>query len=64
MAEMSQGLADDDEPVAENQEDAPCVRPTKPKTRKQKLKAKVLRMKEIRRKKLKELKKRMMELER
>ena len=64
MAEMSQGLADDDEPTDENQEETPCVRLPKPKTRKQKLKAKVLRMQDIRRKKLKELKKRMMELER
>lgn len=63
MTEMSQGLADDEEPEGE-QVETPCVRPTKPKTRKQKIKAKALRMQEMRRKKLKEAKKRMQEFER
>nr|SVE75168.1 EOG090X07H9 [Daphnia dolichocephala] len=61
-AEMTQGLADDEEP-AENEE-VPCVRPTKPKTRKQKIRAKALKWQDMRRLKLKEAKKRLLEFER
>nr|CAG4641749.1 EOG090X07H9 [Eurycercus lamellatus] len=63
MTEMSQGLADDDE-TAGTEVEPPVVRPTKPKTRKQKLKAKMLKKQELHRKKLKEDKKRMQEFNR
>ena len=56
---MSQGLADDDDKEVE--EGTSIARPTKPKTRKQKLKAKALRYQELRRKQLKEEKRRMAE---
>ena len=60
MTEMSQGLAEDDD-EKEEEEGASLARPTKPKTRKQKLKAKALKVQALRRKQLKEEKKRMAE---
>lgn len=60
FTEMSQGLADDDEDK-EAEEGTSIARPTKPKTRKQKLKAKALRYQEFRRKQLKEEKRRLAE---
>ncbi len=64
MTEMSQGLAEDEEEDSGVEQDAPTVRPTKPKTRKQKLKAKVLKMQEMHRKKVKAEKKRLNEFHR
>nr|SVE86167.1 EOG090X07H9 [Daphnia similis]SVE86795.1 EOG090X07H9 [Daphnia similis]SVE87421.1 EOG090X07H9 [Daphnia similis]SVE88048.1 EOG090X07H9 [Daphnia similis] len=63
-SEMTQGLGDDEEPAKEEEEEVPCVRPTKPKTRKQKIRAKALKWQDMRRKKLKEAKKRLLELDR
>nr|CAG4637063.1 EOG090X07H9 [Ceriodaphnia reticulata]SVE72979.1 EOG090X07H9 [Ceriodaphnia reticulata] len=63
MSEMSQGLADDEDET-DGEVEAPVVRPTKPKTMKQKRKAKALKMQDMRRKKLKEAKKRLQEFDR
>nr|CAG4647956.1 EOG090X07H9 [Moina brachiata]SVE93052.1 EOG090X07H9 [Moina brachiata] len=63
MSEMSQGLDEDDEQQDESAISASLVRPTKPKTLKQKKKAKMLKFKETHRLKLKETKKRMMALD-
>lgn len=60
---MSQGLDEDDEQQDESAISASLVRPTKPKTMKQKKKAKMLKFKETHRLKLKEMKKRMMALD-
>nr|CAG4642559.1 EOG090X07H9 [Evadne anonyx] len=62
MTEMSQGLAEDEN--NETTTEQPIVRPTKPKTRRQKIKAKVLKLREFRRLKLKNAKKRMNALNR
>nr|SVE74226.1 EOG090X07H9 [Daphnia barbata] len=62
--EMTQGLGDDEEPAKNEEEEVPSVRPTKPKTRKQKIRAKALKWQEMRRLKLKEAKKRLLEFQR
>nr|SVE76428.1 EOG090X07H9 [Daphnia longispina] len=62
--EMTQGLADEEEPTNGAEEEVPAVRPTKPKTRKQKIRAKALKWQDMRRKKLKEAKKRLLEFDR
>ena len=62
MSEMSQGLAEDED--VEPSGEQPVVRPTKPKTRRQKIKAKILKLREFRRLKLKNAKKRMNALNR
>ncbi|KZS05943.1 Glioma tumor suppressor-like protein [Daphnia magna] len=41
-SENTQGLGDEEEPAKE-EEEVPCVRPTKPKTRKQKIRTKALK---------------------
>lgn len=62
---MSQGLEDgNDEQEDTVQSTTNLVRPTKPKTLKQKKKAKTLKFKENHRLQLKEIKKRMMALDR
>ena len=61
---MTQGLADEEEPINGAEEEVPAVRPTKPKTRKQKIRAKALKWQDMRRKKLKEAKKRLLEFDR
>ena len=62
MSEMTQGLADEED--TETTPDQPVVKPTKPKTRRQKIKAKILKLREFRRLKLKNAKKRMNALNR
>jgi len=62
MAEMSQGLADDDD--TEATVEPHVVRPTKPKTRRQHIKRKILKLREFRRLKLKNTKLRMNALNR
>lgn len=64
MTEMSQGLAEDEDEDGEGAGQEGPIRSTKPKTRKQKLRAKVLKMQEMRRKKLKEAKQRLNEINR
>nr|CAG4648689.1 EOG090X07H9 [Polyphemus pediculus] len=59
MTEMSQGLADDDDVEANNNEEQILVRPTKPKTRRQKIKAKVIKMRNFRLKRYKDSMKRL-----
>ena len=52
-------MAEEDEIEGVDEEAQPVVRPTKPKTRRQKIKAKILKLREMRRLKLKASKKRL-----
>nr|SVE83699.1 EOG090X07H9 [Daphnia pulex] len=63
-SEMTQGLGEEEEPANGAEVEVPCVRPTKPKTRRQKIRAKALKWQDMRRKKLKEAKKRLLEFDR
>lgn len=62
MVEMSQGLAEEEDGEAHVEQ--PVARPTKPKTRRQKIKVKILKLREFRRLKSKTTKKRMNALNR
>nr|CAG4646308.1 EOG090X07H9 [Macrothrix elegans] len=64
MNEMAQGLAEEEEANEDDADEVKLVRQPKPKTSKQKVKAKILKLKEMRRLQMKALKKRMMEVNR